>query len=206
MVVAIRRDKPESVSLIKFDEFLPIRDFVKGTRVKLLFASHSEKGSFMAFKQSLNRAVKVFSLRRSHDAMAPTCVSEVMTRDVVSLYPSQSFGEAVGLMASRPFRHVLVVHPNGRLAGVISDRDLLRVMGATTDWKEKRISDVMTQDVFTVTPQTPLSVAVREILARRINCLPVLYDENKQVCGIVTSTDLLSAFEKLQVAVEKNHG
>ena len=108
-------------------------------------------------------------------------------------------------MANRPFRHVLVIHPNGRLAGVISDRDLLRVMGATTDWKEKRISDVMTRDVFTVTPQTLLSVAVREILARRINCLPVLYDENKQVCGIVTSTDLLSAFEKLQVSLEKNH-
>jgi CBS domain-containing protein len=162
-----------------------------------------EKGSFMAFKQNLSRAVKVFSLRRSHDA--PTYVSEIMTRDVVSLYPSQSFGEAVGLMANRPFRHVLVIHPNGRLAGVVSDRDLLRVMGATTDWKEKRISDVMTRDVFNVTPQTLLSVAVREILARRINCLPVLYDENKQVCGIVTSTDLLIAFEKLQASLEQNH-
>jgi CBS domain-containing protein len=135
--------------------------------VKAAFASRMEKGSFMAFKQNLSRAVKVFSLRRSRDAMGPTHVSEIMTRDVVSLYPSQSFGEAVGLMANRPFRHVLVIHPNGRLAGVVSDRDLLRVMGATTDWKEKRISDVMTRDVFTVTPQTPLSVAVREILARR---------------------------------------
>jgi CBS domain-containing protein len=130
-------------------------------------------------------------------------VNDVMTRDVVSLLPSQSFGEAVGLMANRPFPHVLVIHPNGRLAGIISDRDLLRVMGATMDWKTKRLSEVMTQDVFTVTPQTPLSVAAREILVRRINCLPVLYDENKQVCGIVTSTDLLKAFEKLQASVER---
>lgn len=106
-------------------------------------------------------------------------------------------------MTNRPFRHVLVIHPNGRLAGVISDRDLLRVMGATTDWKEKKVSDVMTQDVFTVTPEIPLSVAVREMLARRVNCLPVLYDENKHVCGILTSTDLLNVFEKLQTSVEK---
>jgi CBS domain-containing protein len=50
-------------------------------------------------------------------------------------------------------------------------------MGGTTDWKKKRIREGITRDVFTVTPQTTLSVTAREILARRINCLPVLYDE-----------------------------
>jgi CBS domain-containing protein len=159
----------------------------------------------MAFKESLDRAVKVFSSRRLHTVTPPTSVSQIMTRDVLSVYPGQCFAEAMGLMANRPFRHVLVIHPNGRLAGVISDRDLLRVMGATTDWKEKKVSDVMTQDVVTVTPETPLSVAVREMLARRVNCLPVLYDENRQVSGIVTSTDLLNAFEKLQASVEKQN-
>ena len=159
----------------------------------------------MAFKESLDRVVKVFSSRRLHTVTPPTSVSQIMTRDVLSVYPGQCFAEAVGLMANRPFRHVLVIHPNGRLAGVISDRDLLRVMGATTDWKEKKVSDVMTRDVATVTPETPLSVAVREMLARRVNCLPVLYDENRQVCGIVTSTDLLNAFEKLQASVEKQN-
>jgi hypothetical protein len=34
----------------------------------------------------------------------------------------------------------------------------------------------------------------------------VLYDGNKQVCGIVTSTDLLTVFEKLQASVEKMSG
>jgi CBS domain-containing protein len=157
----------------------------------------------MAFKQSLNRAVKALSARRFPDDISPTSVGEVMTRDVLSVYPSQSFAETVGLMANRPFRHVLVIHPNGRLAGVISDRDLLRAMGATSDWKERKVSDVMTQEVFTVTPETPLSAATREMLAHRVNCLPVLYDGNKQVCGIVTSTDLLTVFEKLQASVEK---
>jgi CBS domain-containing protein len=156
----------------------------------------------MVLKQLADRVAQRLS-RNKPNPLPPTMVDDIMTREVVSLLPGQSFAEAVGLMASRPFRHVLVIHPNGRLAGIISDRDLLRVMGATTDWKEKRISDVMTQDVFTVTSQTSLSVAVREMLARRINCLPVLYDENKQVCGVVTSTDLLRAFEKLQVALER---
>ena len=156
----------------------------------------------MAFKQSLKRVTKILSPNRRRSGPAPLRVGEVMTKDVVSLYPGQSFCEAMGLMANRPFRHIVVIHPNGRLAGVISDRDLLRVMGAATDWKEKRVSDVMTQDVFTVFPETPLSVAVREFLARRINCLPVLYDENKQVCGILTSTDLLNVLAKFQISIE----
>src|SRR5919108_359690 len=157
----------------------------------------------MALKELIGGIGKAVLPNKSYGPLPPISVSDIMTRDVVSLLPSQSFAEAVGLMANRPFRHVLVIHPNGRLAGVISDRDLLRVMGGTTDWKEKRISDVMSRDVFTVTPQTPLSIAVREILGRRINCLPVLYDENKQVCGIITSTDLLRAFERLQLSLEK---
>lgn len=156
----------------------------------------------MAFKESLNRVTKILSSNRHQTGPSPLHVGEVMTKDVVSLYPGQSFCEAMGLMANRPFRHIVVVHPNGRLAGVISDRDLLRVMGATTDWKEKRVSDVMTQDVFTVSPETLLSLAVREFLTRRINCLPVLYDENKQVCGILTSTDLLHVLAKFQISIE----
>jgi CBS domain-containing protein len=156
----------------------------------------------MAFKQSLNRVTKILSFNRHPRGPAPVRVGEVMTKDVVSLYPGQSFSEAVGLMANRPFRHIVVIHPNGRLAGIISDRDLLRAMGAATDWKEKKVRDVMTPDVFTVSPETPLSVAVREFLARRINCLPVLYDENQQVCGILTSTDLLNVLANFQISVE----
>jgi CBS domain-containing protein len=156
----------------------------------------------MIFKQLTELVAQGLSRNKSNP-LPPTTVNDVMTREIVSLMPGQSFAEAVGLMASRPFRHVMVIHTNGRLAGIISDRDLLRVMGGTTDWKEKRLSDIMTQDVFTVTPETHLSLAVREMLARRVNCLPVLYDENKQVCGVVTSTDLLRAFEKLQAALER---
>ena len=156
----------------------------------------------MTLKQNLKRAARVLSPGLSNGVMPPRCVSEVMTQDVVSLLPSQSFGEAFGVMANRPFRHVLVINGDGRLAGVISDRDLLRVMGGTIDWKTKTVEQIMTRDVLTVTRGTLLSVAVKEIVVRRINCLPVI-DENEKVCGIVTSTDLLSAFEKLQASLER---
>jgi CBS domain-containing protein len=156
----------------------------------------------MVFKEGLSRIAKAVSSQKEHGPIPPMCVADVMTRQVVSLTPSQSFGEAVGLMANRPYRHVLVVHPDGRLAGVISDRDLLRKIAGTTDWKTKTVEEVMTREATTVRPETTLSAAVQEIIGRRINCLPVL-DEHDKVCGIVTSTDLLSAFEKLQASLER---
>jgi CBS domain-containing protein len=61
----------------------------------------------------------------------------------------------------------------------------------------------MTPDPFTVKRETPLSVAVARIVSKRINCLPVLDDEGR-VCGIVTSTDLLKAYQKLLESLERN--
>jgi CBS domain-containing protein len=124
-----------------------------------------------------------------------------MTRQLVTLTPQQSFGEAVGVMANRPYRHILVIRPDGRLAGVISDRDLLRKIAATTDWKTRTVEEIMTRKVLTVKPETALTTAAQEIVARRINCLPVL-DDKDRVCGIITSTDLLGAYEKLLVSLE----
>jgi len=153
--------------------------------------------------RGLTRVAKVLSPnKRSYANSPPIRLADVMTREVVSVSPGQTFGEVIGLMANRPFRHVLVIRTDGRLAGVISDRDLLRKIAATTDWKTKLVEEVMTRDVLTVKPETTISAAVREIIGRRINCLPVL-DEDEKVCGIVTSTDLLRAFEMLQASLEK---
>jgi len=156
--------------------------------------------------RGLNRVANVLSPnKRAYANIPPVRLADVMTQEIVSVSPGQTFGEVIGLMANRPFRHVLVIREDGRLAGVISDRDLLRKIAVTKDWKSKLVEEVMTRDVLTVRAETTISAAVREIIGRRINCLPVL-DKNEKVCGIVTSTDLLRAFEILQAALEKLAG
>lgn len=132
----------------------------------------------------------------------PTCVEDIMTRSVVTLSPEQGFGEALALMANRPFRHILVVEKDARLVGVISDRDLLRLLARGHEWKNISVGEVMTKETVTVKPETPVSVAVGEMLVRRINCLPVI-DRDKRLCGIVTSTDLLDVFHKIQASLER---
>jgi CBS domain-containing protein len=131
------------------------------------------------------------------------CVADVMTRKTVTLSPHHGFAEAVSLMADRHFRHVVVVDTGGQILGVISDRDILRTLARTSNWQTKDVSQIMTRDPVTVKRETPLSVAVAKIVAKRINCLPVLDDEGK-VCGILTSTDLLKAYQKLLESLDNN--
>jgi CBS domain-containing protein len=132
-----------------------------------------------------------------------TRVADIMSTNLVTLSAHHTFGEAVQLMTHAPFRHFLVVHADGKLAGVFSDRDVLRALGRTPNWQAKTVSGVMTHKVFTVTPETPLSVAASEMLSRRINCLPVIGNDGK-VCGIITSTDLLGSYQKIQASLENN--
>jgi CBS domain-containing protein len=138
-------------------------------------------------------------------AFSATCVADIMSTHLVTLSAHHTFGEAVQLMTNSPFRHFLVVHADGRLAGVFSDRDVLRALGRTPNWQAKNVSGVMTHQVFTVTPETLLSVAAAEMLSRRINCLPVIGKDGK-VCGIITSTDLLQSYQKIQASLENHLG
>lgn len=128
-------------------------------------------------------------------------VGDVMTSKLVTLAPHHTFGEAVQLMSNHRFRHFLVLHADGKLAGVFSDRDVLRALGRTPNWQAKTVSGVMTHNVVTVKPDTPLSSAAAEMIKRRINCLPVIAEDGK-VCGIITSTDLLETYQKLQERLE----
>jgi acetoin utilization protein AcuB len=144
--------------------------------------------------------------RSTSDSQGPlsaTHVADIMSTNLVTLSAHHTFGQAVQLMTDSPFRHFLVIHADGRLAGVFSDRDVLRALGRTPNWQAKNVSGVMTHQVFTVRPDTPLSEAAAEMLSRRINCLPVIGDDGK-VCGIITSTDLLRSYQKIQASLENN--
>ena len=134
--------------------------------------------------------------------MAALCVRDVMTQTVVTLTPLQSVPEAITLLARHRFRHLPVVEDGQGLVGVLSDRDLLRALtrGASAD--RMTVQEIMKPQVVTVRPETPLSAAAAAMLQHRINCVPVLDDEER-LCGIVTSTDLLRVFQQLQEKIEQ---
>ena len=147
---------------------------------------------------------RLIRLERSESRPAPLSVGDLMTTQVVTLSPRDSFAEAIKMMANRPFRHFLVVEDDGRLIGVVSDRDLLRASARKSDWQRTIVADVMTRGAVTVRAMTPLSAATDLLLRHRINCLAVT-DERDKVIGIMTSTDLLKAFQSMQAELERDY-
>jgi CBS-domain-containing membrane protein len=79
--------------------------------------------------------------------------------------------------------------------------DLLRFAIRNPHRDSSVVADVMKNDPVTVRPETSLSVAIAAMLTRRINCLPVV-DAEARLVGILTSTDLLHDFQKIQERIE----
>ena len=132
--------------------------------------------------------------------MPPVLVKHIMSEKVVTFFAEQTLPLAEEVMRIHRFRHLPVIDNDGRLAGLITHRDLLRgqisvLTGLTKEQRqarqeEVRISELMTSDVWTVTPETLASHAGQTLLDHKFGCLPVV-DANRMLCGIVTERDFL---------------
>lgn len=117
-------------------------------------------------------------------------VSELMSRELVTLTEAEELSRAEGLLQQRRIRHLPVVRA-GKLVGLITHRDLLRVCatrGAAA--QSVRAGDVMNREVQTVAPDTPLREAVQRMLVAKYGCLPVTLPDGTLV-GLLTEADLV---------------
>src|SRR5215210_6397916 len=126
-------------------------------------------------------------------------VRDSMTRDVVTLGPEASAAEAWAACREHNIRHVPVVE-EGRLVGLVSDRDLRDVRGGGEDRESEtprwvRLGDMMTRNVVTIHPLDTIEHAAREIYDRKIGCLPVVADG--ELAGIITSADMMRTLIEL---------
>ena len=140
-------------------------------------------------------------------------VSDVMTRDVVSVLPAASVEEAVRVMLTRGISGLFVVDATGQLVGVVTEGDLLRRDEIGTErhrpwWLRllvspgrqaidfthahgRRVSDVMTPEVITVSADTALEEVVQMMEEHRVKRLAVTRDGH--MVGVVSRSDLLRA-------------
>jgi acetoin utilization protein AcuB len=121
-------------------------------------------------------------------------VRQIMTRRVVTASPDTTLAEARRLLDDHRIRHLPVL-VNGRLVGIVSDRDLRSAAGA--NGRRTAVGGIMTPKPFTVTSDARVEEAARLMLDHGVGGLPVV-DAN-ELTGIVTGDDLLRA---LLVVVE----
>src|SRR5512136_1230276 len=115
-------------------------------------------------------------------------IEKLMTRNVITLQTDASVHEAVQLLNKHKIG-CLVVTQNGDIAGIITERDLLeRVLEKCKNPKQTRVSEIMTRNVITGTPDMDTFEATRLMFKLKVKKLPIT-DGNKLV-GIVTLTDI----------------
>ncbi|WP_321921669.1 CBS domain-containing protein [Paraburkholderia guartelaensis] len=116
-------------------------------------------------------------------------ILSVIPREVVSVSPDDTVLAALHLMAEKDVTTVLVLQ-GSTLAGILSQRDYARkveVLGR--DAASTRVGEIMTTEVFYVTPEHTCDQCLASMHTRRIRHLPVI--ESGRVIGVLSSSDLL---------------
>jgi acetoin utilization protein AcuB len=125
-----------------------------------------------------------------------------MTRPAVTINPKTSLQDALDLMHSKKFSRLAVVDSKGRLVGIVSEKQLLRYSpseATTLDVYEIRgvmsrttVEKVMSRNLITITPDSPLEDAARLMDDNDISGMPVV--DGDKVLGMITRSDLFRAF------------
>lgn len=131
-------------------------------------------------------------------------VRKFMRAPVISVSPDAPLADAVSLFRRHRIRHIPVLM-NKSLKGIVSDRDVRRLLGwsSVQDMKAQAegrlpeaetpdtVSGVMQKDVLSINDRATVRDAARRMTDHRIHALPVLSD--KEVVGIITQSDLIRA-------------
>ncbi len=141
-------------------------------------------------------------------------VSELMTREVITVYPDTPVVEIARKMLQNDISGIPVVDRDGRLVGIVTETDLVvrnanvhfptflqildaRIYLTSTRHFEEELrralgtvaADVMTREVQTVKPDDDISVAATLMVDRGLNPIPVLNDGRLE--GIISRSDII---------------
>jgi acetoin utilization protein AcuB len=120
-------------------------------------------------------------------------VKDWMTRDPVTVTEATPLAEAYRIFHEYEIRHLPVVR-GGRLVGIISNRDISRVLlqrlGEGSVDELGTVGDAMITKVLTASPDEDVATAALRMHDAKIGALPVI-DEQRNVVGILTTQDLL---------------
>ena len=118
--------------------------------------------------------------------MTPRC-------DLITLLPTAKIGDAGRVMAENSIRHIPVIGENGRLVGMVSQRDVLRAGAPGREVRSsptsRSLADVMSTPVHAVDPEAGVRQTALRLQELQIGCLAVMRGDALE--GIVTDSDFV---------------
>ncbi len=152
---------------------------------------------------SLKKATDLDYVRGLHESLENPDhkVSEVMTREVVTIGPDAIIARAARLMVEKHLKRLPVVDSDGKLMGILGRLDILNTIAAVhlPQWhpaahpagEQATVSDVMTREVPTVHDSATVE-EIFELLLSSSHKRVVVLDDRRHVVGIIADSDLIS--------------
>lgn len=114
-------------------------------------------------------------------------VRAIMTQQLETLPDSAAIVDAVGIIVKKKIGGLPIVDENGVLAGIVTERDVLRVLAA--EKSTLSVEDVMETSLRVTQPDCPIAAVTRDMTQHRFRRLPVVSDD--VLYGIITATDIM---------------
>ncbi len=123
-------------------------------------------------------------------------VSGIMSSPVFTVSPEISVNDAWLQFMEKKVHHMPVVTDDGKIIGIVSDRDLLKKLiindGVVESSRDAAVEEIMSTDVIATTPMTDIRRIAKVMLDNHIGAMPVV-DQDGTIAGIVTRSDILYA-------------
>ncbi len=120
----------------------------------------------------------------------PRQASDIMITEVVTVRPEEPVTRAAKLMVDNLIGSVLVVDEEGRLRGIVTERDIVYVVSEAWDPTKHKVWEIMTENPIVVRPDDDLLTVVRKMSETNVRHLPVV-DEKGVPVGIISFRDVL---------------
>ena len=114
-------------------------------------------------------------------------VRDIMHTDVKTTAPTDTFDNVATVLRENGISSVVVVE-GGKLAGIVTERDLVNLVADGGDPRTTKVAERMSKDLDTVDPKTDIAEAAGHMARLKIRHLPVLHDG--ELVGIISIRDL----------------
>jgi acetoin utilization protein AcuB len=119
-------------------------------------------------------------------------VEEFTTPYPKTISAMTTVAEAQALMETNSFRHLLIEDENQNLIGLVSDRDVYKLLSQNPGSSEVNVKDIMSENLLIVSPESPLYDVALEMSQNKYGSA-IVCEEGSKNYGIFTSTDALNA-------------
>ncbi|MGY9079774.1 MAG: CBS domain-containing protein [Candidatus Nanopelagicales bacterium] len=112
--------------------------------------------------------------------------------DVVTVSPQQNVQELLALLSQHKVGALVVSNDGKTIAGIVSERDIVRALAAGESLMSEPVSSIMTSEVFVSTTHVKIDELMTVMTSRRIRHIPITTDSGELI-GIVSIGDLVKA-------------